>query len=63
LEHAAAAPPAPELPPLPDGGGLDVVLHAPKLSPKAAARYTDFACNPIERPLMKSLVGRAQFLS
>jgi hypothetical protein len=63
LEHDMAAPPAPELPPVPDGGGFDVVLHAPRISPKAAARTRDLVCDPIERAFMTSLVGRPRFLS
>jgi hypothetical protein len=62
LEQDIVAPPAPELPPVPDGGGLDVVLHAPRTSPTAEANPTDFASDPIERAFMNSLVRQPPVL-
>jgi hypothetical protein len=63
LEHDIVAPPVPELPPVPDEGGLEEVLHAPRTRPAAEANTTDFASNPIERAFMNSLVGQPADLS
>jgi len=63
LEHDIVAPPAPELPPVPEVGGLEEVLHAPRTSPTAEANTTDFASNSIERAFMNSLVRQPAYLS